>query len=65
MGSNGMVCIEMRRLLDAYLMALAADSEQSTRQTKTELLSARREFWAHVEKHGCRPTRPTSEEIQS
>ena len=58
-------CQESMRLLDSYCAALAAfhDStelspvcSQRVDPTWCKLVGARREYWTHVEMHGCRQT---------
>jgi len=56
-------CLEARRLLDSYLMALSRDDSLRTssdwnrsedRLICDELAGARYRYWHHVENHGCR-----------
>ena len=59
-------CIEAKRLLDAYIIALSNDdaarfhvrsgemvAEQAANVRKV-LVAARDAYWEHVEQHGCR-----------
>ena len=59
-------CVEARRFLDAYLIALRNDDAARLRvksgemtarqaaQVRNALIAARGEYWQHVERHGCR-----------
>ena len=68
------VCLEARRLLDAYMMSLSL--EHSVRDAfrcgdvtavevntaNQQLKDARSKYWAHVQRHNCREALATSAE---
>lgn len=58
-------CMEARRLLDSYLMALSlqdcfksdcAEFSREARMAQDQLNASRNNYWRHVQKHKCRKT---------
>jgi len=66
------ICLEGRRLLDSYLMALTNQdavkvaalsgyvTQKEIRDTQDHLNTARERFWRHLGAHGCRQMEKTS-----
>ena len=70
-------CVEARRLLDAYLIALSNDdaaqlggeareiTAQQAADVRNVLIAARGEYWDHVEWHGCRLADRSAKPVRS